>query len=649
MRKQKILAIVAACVLATSCPYTVTAGEIEKQEVTTEVYAAPGDVILSGDASATAEDHVTWEVVQNADGKFKLIISGKGNMIDTDYIWGAGASTNGELPYRIKEQLEPTYGEDAHISEVEVREGVTSICRFAYSEIEKVSLPSGITEIEDYAFKECDELSEINIPDTVTSIGEGAFESCDKLSEINIPDTVTSIGDWAFDGCDKLSEINIPDTVTSIGGCAFSFCTFKTIKLPPYLEYLGEYAFANSGLTSVTLPPVKNLGEGVFEECRDLKKAVIEEGNTRIPRHTFAAYNAYSCGKEGIYGWNVEEYNLEEVVLPKSLETIEKYAFMGCIELKKINLPENVTTIEDDAFFGCSGLKEIHIPESVKEISAGAWNKCPNLKTVYLPHSLEKFYAYTEPNGTGEVNYGGHGCSYATGYQDPVFAAYHTPLTDIYYNGTKAEWKMMKKLFPQITFRKYNEGTKHEFTAAEITGWEETNNDSFTDEGITIHYLESENPSTNPTATPIPEENKAVAMQRLYHPITQEHFYTKSEYEKNVLVSRGWKYEGIGWYAPEKSNTPVYRLYNPFVNDHHYTTSRYEREVLIKKQGWLDEGIGWYSDDDKSVPLYRRYCPLLKSGSHHYTPALNEAKHLVTVGWKDEGIAWYGLKEDKKK
>ena len=32
MRKQKILAIVAACVLATSCPYTVTAGEIEKCE-----------------------------------------------------------------------------------------------------------------------------------------------------------------------------------------------------------------------------------------------------------------------------------------------------------------------------------------------------------------------------------------------------------------------------------------------------------------------------------------------------------------------------------------------------------------------------------------------------------------------------------------
>nr|WP_081794759.1 leucine-rich repeat domain-containing protein [[Eubacterium] cellulosolvens] len=627
MRKQKILAIVAACVLATSCPYTVIAGEIEKQEVTTEVYAAPGDVILSGDASATAEDHVTWEVVQNADGEFKLIISGKGNM-KKEYQEDEIPYGVGELPYRIKEQLNALAasdyemqifheGVDAHISEVEVREGVTSICSFAHSEIEKVSLPSGITEI-----------------------GENTFEYCDKLSEINIPDTVTSIGENAFFRCFKLSEINIPDTVTSIGGYAFGDCPLKTIKLPPYLEYLGDYAFRDTELTSVTLPPVKNLGDSIFEGCDYLKKAVIEEGNTRISARMFWSWQAV---------WELYPRSvLEEVVLPKSLETIEENAFYGCIKLKKINIPENVTTIEDNAFSGCSGLKEIHIPESVREIRAGAWNRCSNLKTVYLPHSLEKFYAYTEPSGVEWVEYGGHGCSYYTGYQDPVFAAYHTPLTDIYYNGTKAEWKMVKKYFPQITFSKYNEGTKHEYTAARITGWEETNKDSFTDEGITIHYLESEKPSTKPTATPIPEENKAVAMQRLYHPITQEHFYTKSEHEKNVLVSRGWKYEGIGWCAPEDSDTPVYRLYNPVLRDHHYTTDKHEKDVLSTKYGWKYEGIGWYSDDNKTVPIYRRYCPLLKSGSHHYTPALNEAQHLVKVGWKDEGIAWYGLDPDKK-
>jgi hypothetical protein len=112
-----------------------------------------------------------------------------------------------------------------------------------------------------------------------------------------------------------------------------------------------------------------------------------------------------------------------------------------------------------------------------------------------------------------------------------------------------------------------------------------------------------------------------------------------------VLVSRGWKYEGVGWYAPATSNTPVYRLYNPILRDHHYTTSANEKEVLSKKYGWIYEGVGWYSDDSKSVPLYRRYCPFITTGSHHYTTGLSEAKHLVDVGWKDEGIAWYGVRK----
>nr|WP_162156431.1 leucine-rich repeat domain-containing protein [[Eubacterium] cellulosolvens] len=592
MRKQKILAIVATCVLATSCPYTVTAGEIEKQEVTTEVYAAPGDVILSGDASATAEDHVTWQVVQNVDGKFKLIISGTGNMKES---YASSRTSSCGLPEVVEEQLRATYGEDGYITEVEVRKGVISV--------------GGLQEDRD------------------SSTNGVPFVAGEKIERVSLPDGLVSIGDDAFKGLENLSEINIPETVTNIGYRAFKFCCkLKSIKLPDKLDTLGEGAFAHTGLTSLTLPPVKNLKTAVFSDCLNLKKVIVSEGNTTIPEYMF--------GSEG--GWSVTPAGPEEVVLPKGLKSIGRGAFQGCERLKEIDIPEGVETIEDRAFAGCSSLKELTIPEGVKKIECNVWGRgaygfasygsCEKLKTIRLPHSLEEIRADAWLVFKSRVT--------------ETSFAFDTALTDIYYNGTKEEWNKVKKYKPNL---EQNDVTLF----VSVKGWEES--DDFIDKGITIHYLESEKPSTKPTATPIPEENKAVAMQRLYHPITREHFYTKSEYEKNVLVSRGWKYEGIGWYAPEKSNTPVYRLYNAFVKDHHYTTSSYEREVLIKKYGWIDEGIGWYSDDDKSVPLYRRYCPFLKSGSHHYTPALNEAKHLLTVGWKDEGIAWYGLKEDKKK
>lgn len=154
-------------------------------------------------------------------------------------------------------------------------------------------------------------------------------------------------------------------------------------------------------------------------------------------------------------------------------------------------------------------------------------------------------------------------------------------------------------------------------------------------------------PTTKPAAKPSAASstgNTSAPMYRLYNAGNREHFYTASSHEKDVLVSKGWKYEGVGWYAPANSKTPVYRLYNPILRDHHYTTSANEKNVLSSKYGWKYEGIGWYSDDAKSVPLYRRYCPFLISGAHHYTTGLNEAKHLVSVGWKDEGVAWYGVK-----
>ena len=82
-------------------------------------------------------------------------------------------------------------------------------------------------------------------------------------------------------------------------------------------------------------------------------------------------------------------------------------------------------------------------------------------------------------------------------------------------------------------------------------------------------------------------------MYRLYNPNSGEHFYTQNVAEKNNLVSKGWKYEGIGWNGPTSGN-PVYRLYNPNAGDHHYTLHAYEKDNLIKK-GWKYEGLAWYA------------------------------------------------------
>ena len=133
-----------------------------------------------------------------------------------------------------------------------------------------------------------------------------------------------------------------------------------------------------------------------------------------------------------------------------------------------------------------------------------------------------------------------------------------------------------------------------------------------------------------------------ISMHRLYNPNSGEHFYTAKEKERNALIKAGWHYEGVGWYAPDTSNTPVYRLYNKYAGDHHYTMKEAERDALVAA-GWNDEGIGWYSDDNQEIPLYRQYNPNAVSGSHNYTTNRKENDALVKIGWIAEGIGWYGI------
>lgn len=168
-----------------------------------------------------------------------------------------------------------------------------------------------------------------------------------------------------------------------------------------------------------------------------------------------------------------------------------------------------------------------------------------------------------------------------------------------------------------------------------------------------IDYLESYfgegNSSNGSMAT--------AAMYRMYNPNSGEHFYTASTVERDSLKKAGWKYEGIGWYAPT-TGAKVYRLYSG--TDHHYTTNTKERDSLISA-GWKYESVCWYSAESNgkalagAQALYREFNPNVvptarfnNSGSHNYTLSKAEHVHLCSIGWRDEGTAWYGYKSAKK-
>lgn len=95
-----------------------------------------------------------------------------------------------------------------------------------------ITLPQGITEIEEAVFADCTWLKSVVIPSGVTRIREDAFKDCSELTSVTIPDTVMSIGEKAFYNCTQLKEIKIPLN-TTIEEDAFAGCDNLKIE---YIE-----------------------------------------------------------------------------------------------------------------------------------------------------------------------------------------------------------------------------------------------------------------------------------------------------------------------------------------------------------------------------------------------------------------------------
>ena len=203
-------------------------------------------------------------------------------------------------------------------------------------------------KLGDYAFRGCSGLTSLTLPSGVTSIDEGAFSGCRGLTSLTIPSSVTSIGEYAFSGCSGLTSLTLPSSVTSIGEYAFYGC---------------------SGLTSLTIPSgVTSIGWGTFQGCSGLTSLTIPSSVTKIGRFAF-----YGCS------------GLTSLTIPSSVTKIDCWGvFYGCSGLTSLTLPSCVTSIGWGVFYGCSRLTSLTIPSSVTWIGLEAFSGCSGLTSIYV-------------------------------------------------------------------------------------------------------------------------------------------------------------------------------------------------------------------------------------------------------------------------
>lgn len=72
--------------------------------------------------------------------------------------------------------------------------------------IQTVSISSGVTNLGDNCFRDCD-ITSIILSNSVESIGKNCFAECPNLTSITIPTSVINIGGYCFYDCTDLTEI----------------------------------------------------------------------------------------------------------------------------------------------------------------------------------------------------------------------------------------------------------------------------------------------------------------------------------------------------------------------------------------------------------------------------------------------------------
>lgn len=310
-----------------------------------------------------------------------------------------------------------------------------------------ISIPKGVTKINNGAFFGYSSLTNITIPDTVTSIGEEAFYGCSSLTNIFIPNNITFIGDFAFSHCDSLESISIGDNIARIGHSAFKNTAYYNDKnnWDSDVLYISNYLIE-------AIPTLENclirdntrvIADYAFEDCYLMENISIPDGVIHIGIRAFSGCSALKNIKLPKNLKNISSYTFEycttltNIIIPENVTSIEKGAFSNCVSLININLPTNISHIDcyifentayyndnnnwdngvlyigeylieaslelkkcvikdttkliaSYAFWRCESLTNITIPESVIFICDGAFKFCSSLKIIKMPNSIKQ-------------------------------------------------------------------------------------------------------------------------------------------------------------------------------------------------------------------------------------------------------------------
>ena len=162
-----------------------------------------------------------------------------------------------------------------------------------------------------------------------TFYSRGAFEGCKELTSITIPKSVKSVGNYAFSGCTSLNAVYISDMTA---WCNITFDLYDS-REGDYFPRANPLYYAHSLYLNGSL----------------ISDLIIPDDITKIGAGTFIGSN------------------IKSVTIPKTVNTIDSYAFDGCDNLNDVYIySKSIALNIDKNSFKDVGNLTLHIRERYK-------------------------------------------------------------------------------------------------------------------------------------------------------------------------------------------------------------------------------------------------------------------------------------------
>lgn len=288
-------------------------------------------------------------------------------------------------------------------------------------------LPVAVKEIGSSAFAGCDAVRFLKIFSQVEKIGENAFYGCKNIKSLLLFPDKLQIMEGAFSHCPKLRCVKVPKDCSRIEEKAFLECEgLKEIILPKEMDVIGRETLLFQEKLERVILKGDSLPEFKHEALPLLKNAVLflKPGLLVKAKETWEDKLPCKSLEASVYSdlYSYEESNDRDVIkilqyigtsasvrVPEIIEglpvaVIGKGAFENHKEIEEIILPDSVEEIQEKAFAGCEKLSYFILPGKVKRLGKEALYMCTGLRGITFLAKDAK-YQIEEFSTCGQLRY----------------------------------------------------------------------------------------------------------------------------------------------------------------------------------------------------------------------------------------------------